>query len=278
MADLGGSVRGAVREGALSWTAVVMEPGRFLRHGGVPLLLALALQLWIGVTDPIPADAMAEGGDPAMEAWVARNVWFLLAWVIFSIWATIRLMVQTTRWAMTGEPGAGFLEPAFGASEFRYFGWSILVGLATIPAVMLMSFIAMTLAGAGGVAFGVGSGGDAEAGGFGAGLMAVIGTLIGYAAVTFVLARLLPGLVPVAFGRPGALVESWRKSGAVAGYGAALVYTVLAPVLLFSLLLSDGGMFTPAETLLTLIGYIAYAALALAIVRFWYRAGEPGRE
>lgn len=265
MADVGGTLRAAGREAALAWSAVVAEPGRFIRYGGVPLLAAIGIQLWLAVTDPLPAEAQAEGGEALMQAWVLEHGWLLIAWMAFSVWASVRLMVQTTRWAMAGEEGASLLAPAFGLKELRYFGWSLVVGLATLPPLIVMGILIAIL--------------TDLAGGEGAGavIMAVIGTLLGYAGITYVMARLLPGLVPVAFGRPGALGESWRGSAPAGLFGAALVYAVLAPVLLLSLALGGGGFFTVMQTILTLLGYIAYAALAVAIVRFWYRAGEPGK-
>ncbi|MFM2043861.1 MAG: hypothetical protein RLY86_2437 [Pseudomonadota bacterium] len=280
MTGQGGLVRSAMREAALAWGAVAAEPARFLRYGGAPMVAALGLQLALGILRPMP-DMEGVAPDQQMAVisdWVAANTWPVFVWIVLTAWSTVRLMVQTTRWVVGGEDGVGLLDPGFGLRELRWLGWSFVLGVATLPAFLLMMVIVAMLSAVGAVAFGIGTGDMAAGGGTGAVVMAIIGTLIGYAAVTYTLARLMPGLVPIAFDRPAALGKAWTKGEPAAGYGTVLIYGVLVPPLLLSLLIGEQGMFSPIQTLLTLLGYVAYAALAVAVARHWYRAGEPGRD
>ncbi|HYE50890.1 MAG TPA: hypothetical protein VEB20_14945 [Azospirillaceae bacterium] len=269
---MAGDGRGVFSDVAAIFAVVFGDGRRFLRFAGLPGVAAVALNLAFVVLYPQPES------QEEMAAWAAEAFPFMTVfWTVWA-WAFARMFVRWCRWGVTGEDAIGFFTPGFGARELRLLGWSVVMGLATIPAFLFAGIVISAVTALGGFA-GAMVGGEAGTQG-GMALGTLLGLLLGFLPVMMVLGRLGVGLVPVALDRPSALLAAWR---ATEGWAVRLMWLMLlieASILVPSLL---GGYAGPAGVLVltavTAVLSLAVTAAFAVLVSRVYRetlGAQPG--
>jgi len=249
---LSGPLRHAWADTLLSYLAFLRQPGRLLRYGGFPMLLAIGAVLEITLNRPLPEIA-SEADTYLMQAWLEANGPVLLIAALLLLWANIRILAQSMRWGATGEDGLGLLEPGFGGRELRLLGWSVLLWLGLVPLLLFALNLAQ--------------------------ILGLAGLLLGYLPVVWLMGRVLPGLVPVALGQPAAIGPGFRASGRLALYPAAFMFLAILPdPLLTTLPRPEGVVGVVVLVLVSLLGFLIAGVVGLAAARIWDLSGRPKAE
>lgn len=248
----------------MAFGVVLAAPGRILRFAGLPFLLSVAVFAGLMLAVPPPSgDALVKSPE-AMNLWIADNAGYLVVGSLLSLWGYGRFLVRWYRWTLLGEDATGFLDPGLGRRELRTVGWTIVVGMIALPTLVLLVILSGALALVGDFAFGIA--GAQQVGGY---LGGMLGSLLGFYVLCYVMARLSPGVVPVALDGPVALGASWRASGPIAGPAAMILWLLALPM---NLLGSLSGLAPPPfDTVLDLVGlpvtFIVYAASSVFTAR-----------
>ncbi len=262
------------QEVTLAYAAVLGDPWRLVRFAGLPFLAGVGLFLWLFWSNPSPDAATMQQDPGAMSRWVASNSGYLIVGSLLMLWGYARFLVRWYRWTALGDDDATLIDPGLGRRELRTIGWTIVVGLATIPAFMLLSLLAAALALIGAVAFGI-----AGAGEFGANVGGQLGSLLGFFLVCYMVARLSPGVVPVALDTGSALARSWRETVPVATVSAMILWLIALPSNLLSVVGAlTGGIVADATGLIGIpVTFIVYAASAIFTARLWQATLAPNQ-
>lgn len=260
------------QEVTLAFAAVMGNVWRVLRFAGLPMLGGLGLFLWLFWSNPSPDAETLQVRPEAMNLWIADHAGTLAVGSLLMLWGYGRFLVRWYRWTVLGDDASTLIDPGLGKRELRTIGWTIVVGLATIPAFFLLTLLAGALALIGGLAFGI-----AGAGELGANLGGQLGSLLGFFVVCYMVARLSPGVVPVALDTDSALARSWRETAPVATPSAMILWLIALPSNLLGLVGAlGGGLVEDAAGLLSIPVMLAvYAASAIFTARLWQATLAP---
>lgn len=255
-------------EVTLAFAAVLGGPWRVVRFAGLPFVLCIALFAWLFLTSPPPAEATPV----ATNQWVAGNSGYLIVGSLLALWGYGRFLVRWYRWTVLGEDSVSFVEPGLGRRELRTISWTIVVGLATIPAMILLTMMAGALAFIGRLAFGM-----AGASEFGAGLGAQLGSLLGFYLICYVMARLGPGVVDAALDGTVGLGRSWRATAPIAAVSALILWFLALPANLLGVIrvLTVAPMDGLIGVLEIPVNFAVYAASAIFTARLWQATLAP---
>jgi len=265
----------AWRETKLAYAAILSDPGRLIRFGGVPMLLSVLAVLAAVVRHPMPGLA-----DPAeLEAWSQATLGYFGIAGLLGFWAYGRMAVRWFRWTLRGDDETGFLDVGLSGVELKTLLWAVVSVLAAIPAFVFLMIAAAVLSLVGAIAFAI-PGGEAGAAA-GAIVGGQLGAAVGLLGVFYVMGRLLPGVVPVSFGQEAALGAAWRGIQPVGGRAMFTLWLISLPSMLAGLPLALAPLFgesmpTPIYVLVTAIGFPVNAATAVALARLWQAEGSRG--
>lgn len=258
----------ALAETKLAYAAVLADPGRLLRFGGLPTVLALGLWGFLSIARPMP-----ESEDPAvMEAWMAANAGYVLLAILTAMWSYGRLVVRWSRWTVTGDGMGGFFDPGLGGRELRTLGWSLLAGLCAMPTLLLLVLVGDVFLFLGASLFGLAG---EEAALTGARLGAVLGGLIGLLPAYYITGRLLPGVAPVALDLPAALGPSWRTTKEAALTAMLTLWLIALPGAIVGTVLLQLDLGLALNVVGPVLSFLAYSATAVSMARLWQAVVAP---
>lgn len=258
----------ALAETKLAYAAVLADPGRLLRFGGLPTALALGLWAFLSIARPMP-----DAEDPAViEAWMAANAGYVLLAALTAMWSYGRLVVRWTRWTVTGEDASGILDPGLGRRELRTLGWSLAVGIFAMPTLILLVVVGDAFLFLGAGLFGLA--GEAAAL-TGARLGAVLGGLIGLLPAYYVTGRLLPGVAPLSLDGPAALGGSWRATKDAGPTAMLTLWLIALPGALLGAVSAQLDLGVALDLAGPVASYLAYAATAVSMARLWQAKVAP---